>query len=135
MRFIRLLIAAIAAIYLIYFAVLNLAPVDVVLYAHAPSLTLRVWEFALICVFIGALLGWLVTWLGGMAWRGEAGRAKRVLDAQAVRRQMAEQREEQRAAQQAAERRATVAAAMAKEGTTTALPSSTPAKPLALPST
>jgi hypothetical protein len=102
---IRLLIAAVAGVYLIVFAVQNRAAVDIVLWPGLVPITLPVWGFGLVALLIGALLAAVAVWLSGLRWRSRAAAAVRKLRAQEERRQAAERREEQAAALRAAERR------------------------------
>lgn len=134
LRLIRLLIAAVAALYLVVFAVQNRGAVDIVLWPGFVPLTLPVWSLVLAAVVIGVVLCGIVMWLYSWRWRADANRAKRTLEAQRVRRELAEQREEERAAAQAAARRA-AAEAEAKGKLTAATPSALAGtKSLALPS-
>jgi uncharacterized integral membrane protein len=105
LRLLRLLVAAVAAVYLVVFAVQNRAPIDVVLWPGAQEITLPVWGLGLVGIVLGVVLAGVVIFFGGMGWRSEAIAAKRKLRAQERRREAAERREEQAAALRAAERR------------------------------
>jgi uncharacterized integral membrane protein len=134
LRLIRLLIAAVAALYLVVFAVQNRGAVDIVLWPGFVPLTLPVWGLVLATTVIGVILCGVVMWLYSLGWRSEAARAQRTLKAQEVRRQMAEQREEERAAAQAAARRAAAESQAKGNGTATTPPVIAGTKPLALSS-
>ena len=132
MRLIRLLIAAVAALYLVVFAVQNRGLVDVVLWPGLVPVTLPLWGLVLAALVVGVILCGIVMWLYSLGWRSEASRAQQTLRAQEARRKAAEQREEERAAAQAAARRA---AAEAEGKVTAAAPQALAGtKPLALPS-
>jgi uncharacterized membrane protein (DUF106 family) len=105
LRLIRLLIAAVAAAYLIVFAVQNRGAVDIVLWPGLVPITAPVWSIALIATIFGIVLGGVSVWLAGLSWRSRAAAAQRRLRAQEERREAAERREEQAAAMRAAERR------------------------------
>lgn len=107
MRLIRLLIAAVAAVYLIVFAVQNRDVVDVVVWPHTSfaPLSLPVWGVLLSGIVIGIVLAAIAVWLGGWRWRSRAAAAHRTLRSQERRQEAAERREEYAAAQRAAERR------------------------------
>lgn len=105
LRLIRLLAAAVAAAYLIVFAVQNRATVEIVLWPGLVPIAAPVWGLALAAVVVGVLLGGIAIWLAGMAWRARAAAALRRLQAQERRQEAAERREEQAAALREAERR------------------------------
>ncbi|MFW5834257.1 MAG: lipopolysaccharide assembly protein LapA domain-containing protein [Pseudomonadota bacterium] len=133
LRLVRFLIAAVAAAYLVVFAVQNRGLVDVVLWPGFVPLTVSIWMLVLAALVIGVVLSGIVIWLSGMRWRSEANRAQRVLRSQEVRRQLAEQREEERAAAAAAARRAAAEADAKERSNTPALAPTTGTKSLALP--
>ena len=134
LRLIRYLIAAVAALYLVVFAVQNRGSVDVVLWPGLVPINLPIWGLVLVTVIVGVVLCGVVMWLSGMRWRAEASRAQRVLRSQEVRRQLAEQREEERAAAAAAARRAAAEEAERTKPATPALAPSAASKPLAISS-
>jgi len=105
LRLIRLLIAAVAAAYLIVFAVQNRSAVEVVLWPGVVPIAAPIWGVALAAVVAGVILGGVSIWLAGMGWRARAAAAMRKLRAQEERQAAAERREEQAAAMRAAERR------------------------------
>jgi len=105
LRLIRLLIAAVAAAYLIVFAVQNRAAVEVVVWPGVVPIAAPLWGVALAAVVFGVALGGVSIWLAGMRWRARAAAALRRVRAQEERQAATERREEQAAAMRAAERR------------------------------
>ena len=105
LRLIRLLIAAVAAAYLIVFAVQNRGAVEIVVWPGVVPIAAPVWGVVLAAVIAGVLLGGVSVWLTSMGWRARAAAAMRRLRAQEERQAAAERREEQAAAMRAAERR------------------------------
>lgn len=135
LRFIRLLIAAVAAAYLVVFAVQNRAVVDIVLWPGLIPIAAPVWGVVLAATVLGIVLGGLSIWLAGYGWRSRAAAAQRRLRAQEQRREAAERREEQAAAMRAAERRKAADAEHKGKPVGPALAApSTGTKPLALSS-
>lgn len=105
LRLIRMLIAAVAAAYLLVFAVQNRVAVEVVVWPGVVPIAAPLWGVVLAAVVAGVVFGGLSIWLAGMGWRARAGAAMRRLRAQEERQAAAERREEQAAAMRAAERR------------------------------
>jgi uncharacterized integral membrane protein len=105
LRLIRLLIAAVAAAYLIVFAVQNRSAVEIVVWPGVVPIAAPIWGVVLAAVVAGVILGGISIWLAGMRWRTRAAAAMRRVRAQEERQAAAERREEQAAAMRAAERR------------------------------
>jgi uncharacterized integral membrane protein len=135
LRLIRLLIAAVAAAYLIVFAVQNRGAVEVVVWPGVVPIAAPLWGVVLAAVVAGVILGGVSIWLAGMGWRARAAAAMRKLRAQEERQTAAERREERAAAMREAERRKRAEAEEKARPVGPALAApSTGTKPLALSS-
>ncbi|MGF1477441.1 MAG: LapA family protein [Geminicoccaceae bacterium] len=116
----KLIIAAVAAVVLIVFAVLNRQPVDVTLWPGLETMELPIYGVALMAMFLGSLIGAAIAWLGASGARYQAWKLQRREAARERQQRVQEIQREEEAAARAQQPKDTI---QTPTGTSLALPS------------